>query len=136
MLVCALLTGCDPATDDRSVIWLQPAEAITKMNTPAGMFQQPTKGVWVDPRSPKAFAEGHIPGAISLPLPEMRDAASAELAPYNLFIVYDSDSADVMAKAGAKRLLELGFKDVYAVTGGLRAWKKDGYEVKQGAKPE
>lgn len=132
----ALLAGCDPATDDTSVVWLAPTDAVNKLNTPGGMFQKEVKGVWVDPRSTKAYEESHIPGAISLPLPDMRDAAASVLADYNLFIVYDSDFADVMAKAGAKRLLELGFTDVYALTGGLRAWKKDGYGVVTGPNPQ
>ncbi|MBL9140795.1 MAG: rhodanese-like domain-containing protein [Phycisphaerae bacterium] len=132
----ALLAGCDPSTDDRSVVWITPPDAINKLNTPGGVFKRETRGIWVDPRSPKAYEEGHIPGAISLPLPEMRDAAPAALAGYNLILVYDSDFSDVMAKAGAKRLIELGFTEVYALQGGLRSWKKDGYEVVTGPNPK
>ncbi len=132
----ALLGGCDVTTDDRSVIWLTPPEAVTKLNTPSGLFTKETRGVWIDPRSPKAYEEGHIAGAISLPLPDMRDAAASELNGYNLFLVYDADFSDVMAKAGAKRLLELGFTEVYALKGGLRAWKNDGYTIVTGKQPK
>lgn len=135
LLAAAPLAGCDPKTDDRSVVWLAPQEAIAKLNSPSGVFRSEIRGVWIDPRSPKAYAEGHIPGALSLPLPDMGEGAAALLAPYNLYIVYDADFTDVMAKAGAKRLLELGYKDVYALTGGLRAWKKDDYQVVTGPNP-
>jgi rhodanese-related sulfurtransferase len=135
LLATALMAGCDPKTDDRSVIWLNPPDAITKLNSPAGVFRSEIRGVWVDPRSPKSYAEGHIPGAINLPLPDMGEASAPLLAPYNLIIVYDSDFTDIMAKAGAKRLIELGYKEVYALTGGLRAWRKDGYQVVTGPNP-
>lgn len=135
-LLCALLAGCDITTNDNSLVWLKPEEAVAKLNAPPGVFQKPTKGVWVDPRSRKSFEEDHIEGAINLPFPEMNEAAGAFLAGYDLFIVYGTGYTDTMAVAGSKRLLELGFTEVYTLDGGLQAWTNAGYDtVKSKAKP-
>ncbi len=135
LVVAALLTGCTKSYNDSDIVWLPPAEAVAKLNSPAGIFQRTTRGVFIDPRSPAAFAEGHIPDAVNLPLPDMEENAPGVLAGYDLFVVYDSDFSDVMARAGSKRLMELGYSPVYTVAGGLRSWKKDGYEVATGAAP-
>ena len=76
-----------------------------------------------------------ISGAISAPLAEMTETAAARLAGHNLFVVYGDAFQDALAKAGAKRLLELGFKNVYVLEGGIRAWQKDGYTLVTGTEP-
>ena len=40
-----------------------------------------------------------------------------------------SASADILADAASKRLIELGIKDVYTLRGGLLQWAKDGNDV-------
>jgi len=45
-----------------------------------------------------------------------------------------TDYDDVMAKAAAKRLLELGYREVYCILGGLKGWQADGNPVATGAK--
>ncbi len=133
--VLAAGTGCDPKTNDRDIVFIEPPMAVEKMNTPGRMFEKAARGAYVDPRSAKLYAEGHIANAIHLPLAEMAESANAKLAGYNVFIVYDTDYGDVMAKAASKRLIELGFSEVYTLQGGLKAWQKDGYAVAKGAAP-
>jgi rhodanese-related sulfurtransferase len=135
LVVAALLTGCTKSYNDSDIVWLPPSEAVAKLNSPGGIFQRTTRGVFIDPRSPAAYAEGHIPDAVNLPLPDMEENAPGVLAGYDLFVVYDSDFTDVMARAGSKRLMELGYSPVYTVAGGLRTWKKDGYQVATGTSP-
>ena len=135
MAALCVLAGCDPKTSDLDLVWVSPPKALDTLNTPGGLLSKPSRGVFVDPRSTKSYEEGHIPGAISLPFPAMTDTAASVLAGYDIFVVYDSDFSDVMAKAGSKRLLELGFKNVYTLEGGLKAWRKEGYEVVTGSKP-
>jgi rhodanese-related sulfurtransferase len=131
-LLVALAAGCDTATSDRDLVYLEPAAANAQLQQKARMFEAAINGCYVDPRSAKEYAAGHIPGAIHLPMEEMRDAAGERLAGHNMYVVYDTDYADIMGKAGAKRLLELGFKNVYTLRGGLKAWQKDGYSVVTG----
>jgi len=52
-----------------------------------------------------------------------------------MFIVYDTDYDDVLAKAASKRLMELGYENVYSLLGGLKAWKTEGYPVEKSQAP-
>ena len=134
-LAALLAAGCDIKTSDADLVLMDPATASAKLHEPARMFDKAVNGTFVDPRSAKEYAEGHIPGAIHLPLADMKDLAGERLAGHNMFVVYDRDFSDIMGKAGAKRLLELGYKDVFLLRGGLKAWQKDGYSVATGADP-
>ena len=131
----AALLGCDIKTSDRDLVFLDPPSAVEKMHPRTGMFEKAVVSCWVDPRSADDYAKGHISGAISAPLAEMTETAAARLAGHNLFVVYGDAFQDALAKAGAKRLLELGFKNVYVLEGGIRAWQKDGYTLVNGTEP-
>ena len=122
-------TACTRKTSDRDLVFVTPAQAIEKFSAKPGLFGKPVRGVWVDPRRPEHYAKEHVAGAISLPLARMEAEAAIALRGYDLFIVYDTNLEDTMGKAASKRLMELGFDDVYTLEGGLKAWKRDGYEV-------
>jgi rhodanese-related sulfurtransferase len=128
--------GCDPKTSDRDLILLDPPGALERLHAGGTLFQKEHVGCWVDPRSAPEYAAGHIAGAINVPLSRMTEEAPVRLAGHNLFVVYGDGFQDPMAKAGAKRLIELGFKDVFVMDGGLRAWQKDGYKVVTGSLPQ
>ncbi len=123
--------GCARSTSDRDLVYKRPSELVELANTPTGAFGagKPPKVLWLDPRSPKLFAEGHVPQATNIPFPEIERTHEVSCRGFTMFIVYDTDYDDVMSKAAAKRLLELGYKDVYSMLGGLKAWKADGYAV-------
>ena len=125
-LACA---ACTRKTSDRDLVYVTPAQAIEKFSAKPGLFGKPVRGVWVDPRRPEHYAKEHVAGAISLPLARMEAEAAVALRGYDLFIVYDMDLEDTMGKAASKRLMEIGFDDVYTLEGGLKAWKREGYEV-------
>jgi len=96
------------------------------------MLKRAPVSVWVDPRSPEKYAEGHIPGAINLPFPRMTAEAGLVLGRYDQFVVYDTSYDDTIAKAASKRLIELDFSDVYTLEGGLKAWTRDGNPLETG----
>lgn len=131
----ALLAGCDIKTSDRDLVMLDPQAAIDRFHERGSLLSKATVACYVDPRSAAEYAEGHLPGAINVPLVRMPEEARALLAGHDLFIVYGSTFQDPMAKAGAKRLLELGFKEVFVMDGGTRAWEKDGYKLVTGTLP-
>jgi hypothetical protein len=114
----AALIGCDIKTSDRDLVFLDPPSAVEKMHPRTGMFEKAVVSCWV-----------------SAPLVDMTETAAARLAGHNLFVVYGDAFQDALAKAGAKRLLELGFKNVYVLEGGIRAWQKDGYTLVTGTEP-
>ena len=134
LLVCMALVGavgCSRTTSDRSLVYKRPAELMELANTPTGAFGSKglPKVLWLDPRTPAEFAAGRVPQATNIPFPDIERTHEATCRGFDLYIVYDTDYDDVMAKAAAKRLLELGYKPVYTMLGGLRAWRTDGFSV-------
>ena len=73
----------------------------------------------LDVRQDFEYAEGHIPGATHIPLPELADRA-AELDPALPAVVYCRSGARSLA--GANLLSGLGFRDVASMQGGILAW--------------
>lgn len=123
--------GCNRTTSDKSIVYKRPAELMELASTPTGAFgsKGAPKVLWLDPRTPAEFAAGRVPQATNIPFPDIERTHEATCRGFDLYIVYDTDYDDVMAKAAAKRLLELGYKPVYAMLGGLRAWRTDGFSV-------
>jgi len=133
-LVCAVLlggVGCNRTTSDKSLVYKRPAELMELANTPSGAFGSKglPKVLWLDPRTPAEFEAARVPQATNIPFPEIERTHEATCRGFDMYIVYDTDYDDVMAKAASKRLLELGYKPVYTMLGGLRAWRTDGFGV-------
>ena len=84
----------------------------------------------VDPRSPEAFLEGHLPGAISIPHRQINQRTTAQLDRSHLIVVYCwGPGCNAGTKAGLK-FAELGFR-VKEMIGGYEYWVKEGYEVER-----
>ncbi len=129
----ALTVGCTKSISDRDLVLVDPNEALELMKGRKkllGLAGTET-GTWVDPRGARAYREGHIPGAIHLPFQELA-VQQQRLRGYDVLIVYGTSVKDDLAAGMSKRLLELGFKDVRTLRGGLRAWTRAGYELETG----
>lgn len=86
--------------------------------------------VLVETRSPEAFAQARIPGAINLPyrdLPEQLD-----LDPDLVYICYCESFQCNAATKGALMLAERGFR-VKRLAGGITAWRAAGYPIESEA---
>jgi C1A family cysteine protease/rhodanese-related sulfurtransferase len=89
------------------------------------------EGVFLDVRSNREYAKGHIKNAISMPLPEILSScfppAGIEGCMDKKVIVYcDSETRSKVASC----ILRLeGFHEVYRLKGGLDAWIKLGFPV-------
>ncbi len=131
LAACTVCGGCQNTTSDRDLVYRTPSELIELANTARGPFGggELPKVLWLDPRTPAEFAAEHLPQATSIPFPEIERTHEVSCKGFDFFVVYDSDYDDVMAKAAAKRLLELRYKKVYCIVGGLKAWKADGNPV-------
>lgn len=87
------------------------------------------RGVRVlDVRSPQEYAQGHVPGAVNVPLEELLAAPASA----------GSDGVHVVCQSGrrsleAARALEQSGVTAVSVAGGTSAWIESGREV-EGAK--
>ena len=84
----------------------------------------------VDVRSREAYAEAHIPGAISLPWREITAETAAALPPGPL-VTYCWSPACNAATKGALRLAEHG-REVREMLGGIEYWKREDRPVSAG----
>lgn len=132
-LATVWLAACETQTTDRDITMIDPQGAIKAMNGRTGVLGLgKTKAAWVDPRSLEAYRKGHIPGAIHLPFADVADDHEFLLEGVTTIVVYGDDYNDVKAKGMSKRLIELGYKDVMTLTGGLRQWTAQGHELETG----
>ena len=80
----------------------------------------------IDGRSAEAYAEEHIPGALSLPHREISHSSTRTLDKSRVHVCYcDGIGCNASTKTALK-LLTLGF-EVRELIGGLDWWKRDGY---------
>ncbi len=133
LTVSASLIGCSNKTSDRdiSLINAGDAQAIVQGRSKLLGLGGTTVGVWLDPRSERDFRLGHIPGAINLPFQNVAKNHHI-LQKYEVIVVYGSTYNDPKATAMSKRLMQLGYKDVKTLRGGLSGWKAAGYDVEEG----
>lgn len=84
----------------------------------------------LDVRTPQEFAEGHVPGAVNIPVQELGDRID-ELAEYK------GKDIDVICRSGSrstsatKHLRGEGFQRASNVRGGTMAWQAAGYPVEK-----
>ncbi|HET97193.1 MAG TPA: sulfurtransferase [Desulfurivibrio alkaliphilus] len=94
---------------------LSPAEARDYMDShPADDFQL------LDVRQPREYEEGHLPGARLIPIRELPDRLD-ELNPDQPVIAYCAVGG--RSRAAAQLLSGQGFKEVYNLAGGIKAWE-------------
>lgn len=126
-----LLTSCaHRSTSRKDLVFVDPDTAAEQLRSGGDWFNLSggEGGVWVDPRSTRAFRKEHLPGAVHLPFEHVSERHE-ELSKYSVLVVYGDDYNDAIAEAMSKRLIELGHDNVKTLRGGLRAWKDAGHEV-------
>ena len=125
--------GCSSTTSDRDLVLVNPIDAQELIQGRAKLLglAGTTAGAYVDPRSESDYHVGHIPGAISLPFQNLTNDKT-KLDGYDVLIIYGDGYNDPKANAMSKRLLDMGFRDVRTLRGGLRAWTSAGYTLDTG----
>ena len=138
LLLCAaaLMTpGCaSTTTSDRDVVFVTSAEAVAALEPRGRILRlggEPKRGIFVDPRTRREFVAGHIPGAINVPLEDVR-SRSDELRAWEPLIVYGPDATSPLAVATSKVLLEIGHRDVRTLRAGLKGWREEELEIATG----
>jgi molybdopterin/thiamine biosynthesis adenylyltransferase/rhodanese-related sulfurtransferase len=84
--------------------------------------------VFLDVREPHEWAQGHLPGAIHIPLADVpQEAASALPDPSQSVVAYCATGRRSLRAAQA--LAELGYEDVTSLAGGIEDWFGHGHPV-------
>ena len=76
----------------------------------------------VDVREPEEFEESHIEGCHLIPLGELGDRASSELAKDADIVVYCAHG--IRSLQGVMILRTLGFQKLRSLEGGIESWKE------------
>lgn len=88
----------------------------------------------VDARSRADFDRAHIPGAVSLPHPEIDAGAAEGLRGRGAVVVYCWGVSCNAAARAAMRLAGHGIH-VKELVGGIQAWRAQGYDISTGSVP-
>jgi rhodanese-related sulfurtransferase len=90
--------------------------------------------VLLDARSHAMFAQGHVPGAISLPHGKITAGRMATYPDDTLFVVYCAGPHCNGAARAAVRLARLG-RPVKLLVGGITGWLDEGFALERGLEP-
>ncbi len=88
--------------------------------------------VLVDVRGPKAFARGHVPGAVNLPRREITAERLAAWPRETLFVAYCAGPHCNGADKAAAEIARLG-RLVKIMIGGMTGWIDEGFAIATGA---
>jgi rhodanese-related sulfurtransferase len=126
------------------VLATNPSPAVTSGEAPVPLplglqqvkeFYDRNEATIVDARNRQEFAEGHIRGAVSLPVGEaagMLAAFKGKVPVTALVVVYCNGYSCHDSKDLADRLVQAGWRQVFVFEGGLPEWRDAGYPVAKG----
>jgi rhodanese-related sulfurtransferase len=77
--------------------------------------------VLLDVRTNKEYTQGHIPGAVHIPLTEIGDKVKKLKKDKDIIVFCQNGNRSIWA---IKRLMGMGYKNLYNLKGGYRAWKR------------
>lgn len=100
--------------------------ASVPLDVAAPLTRQAEPPLILDVREPEEFAAGHVPGALNVPLRQVRAWAADQPKDRPILVICQSGRRSLRASA---ELAELGFTQVTNVQGGFRAWREGGHPV-------
>jgi rhodanese-related sulfurtransferase len=84
----------------------------------------------LDVRETSEYDGGHLPNALHIPLSQL-GSRGQELARHTARPVVAYCASGNRSRMAAGRLAKLGFKEIYNLAGGFRAWKDAGLPVEK-----
>jgi rhodanese-related sulfurtransferase len=75
----------------------------------------------LDVRTDEEYKKGHIPGAVHVPLADIGEKIKKLKKGKELVVYCQSDNRSIWA---IKRLMGMGYKNLYNLKGGYSAWKR------------
>ncbi len=92
-------------------------------------LKQGQKIVIVDVRDPYAYLMQHIPGAVNIPLGEVKSEVTANPLPKTGMVVTYCSCPRHEAELASDILKGMGYHNIFVLYGGLPGWVKDGYRT-------
>ena len=107
---------------------LSPAKEIGNLNATHLINHQ--DAILVDVRETREFEGGRLPKALHIPLSQL-DSRSGELAKLTGRPVIAYCASGHRSRSAGNALAKMGFKDIYTLHGGYKAWKDAGLPVEK-----
>ena len=92
------------------------------------MLEESADFVLVDTRSPQAWEQGHVRGAVHIPREDIPESASTHIPAGTLVIVYCWGPGCNGATKSAHEFARMGYQ-VKEMIGGFEYWAREGYPV-------
>nr|WP_136251856.1 rhodanese-like domain-containing protein [Ningiella ruwaisensis] len=98
------------------------------------LIAMPESVMIVDVRTPEEYAEGHVPGAVNIPLASVSENLEKFGAKEQEIVVYCRSGR--RAGQALNMLADAGFENLYHLEGDIMAWEKAGREMAYPSQPE
>lgn len=120
--------GCTPDVSDKDIASID-LSAVRRMV----QSEKPGSYKLVDARKSAEYRQGHLPGAISLPITALPENAKLDpaIADSGSVVVYGANPGSGLARGVAKRIYLAGQKKVRLFEGGFDAWVAAGLPVEK-----
>lgn len=135
LIISVYIIGCQ-ATYEDGYEMAEVAKKIIKEITIDSLFQKIDRYdsyLLIDIRQPEEFAEDNIPGSVSIPRGELEFKIMNESFWEEMFLYTPEKSEEIIVYCNggnrgalsAETLQKLGFKNVYSIKGGLKAYNEE-----------
>lgn len=79
----------------------------------------------------ESYKEGHIPGAINIPLGKLEFLAGKYLEKKEIIVVYCTSYSCQASTKATRKLLEMGYENAVDFKAGKRWWQHSGLELEK-----
>ncbi len=128
LLIVFSFPSCAQGTyEERMSDLLQETVPVMRANQLQSLMNENESVVLIDARQPEEQKTSHIPGAIFVNYDEFETSYVSSIPQDVKVVVYCT--AGYRSERIGEKLLEMGYKDVNNLYGGIIDWKNNGYEV-------
>lgn len=95
------------------------------------MMENSDKFKLVEVLSEENYKEGHIPGAVNLPMDQLEKSAKKYLKKTDTIVVYCASYHCHASTNATRMLLDMGYKKVFDFKGSKKLWVDSGLELEK-----